>query len=191
MSEPLPPPGLLRRLRLLSARYDLQALVPPDDSLPAATLQAAQAHPGWAALLAWCHGPEACAARAWPDAGDPGPHTPAAGEALAHTLGLVLDGSLQLQACRGAGARLALRLRTKLHDVAPWRARQPTDPWDAGWLRPGETGLQALHTFTPRRPTLLLAAAALGTPHQQQAEALLGALHARSGQRLRLLCLRA
>lgn len=185
---PMPPaPPQPSLLRVLSARFDLRALEPP---LPLAepALQAAQAHAAWPGLLAWCHQPARWAVRTLP--GDTG----LAGEAgtdLAHALCLVVDGSLQLRACRGAAARLALRLRTKINDVALGRPRQPADPWDAGWLRPGREGLQALAQFTPRRPTLLVAGPALGRAHQQEAEALLRARQAQALQPLRLLLLQA
>lgn len=177
---PMPPaPPQPSLLRALSARFDLQTLEPP---LPLAepALQAAQAHAAWPGLLAWCHQPVHWAV-----------HTLAgeAGTDLAHTLCLVVDGSLQLRACRGGAARLALRLRTKVNDVAVWRPRQPADPWDAGWLRAGSAGLQALARFTPRRPTLLVAGPALGRAHQQEAEALLRARQAQAPQPLRLLVL--
>ena len=182
---PMPPapshPGFLRTL---SARYDLQALEPP---LPLAepALQAAQARADWPALLAWCHQTAQWAVHTLP--GDTGP----ADAGLAHALCLVVDGSLQLRACRGTAARLALRLRTKFHDMAVWRPRQPTDPWDAGWLRPGSGGLQALRQFTPRRPTLLVAGPALGMAHQQEAQAVLLARLAQAPHPMRLLVLQA
>ncbi len=182
---PAPPqPGLLRTL---SARFDLQALEPP---LPLAepALQAAQGHAAWPGLLAWCHQGAPGAVHTLPG------NTDLAGQAgadLAHALCLVMDGSLQLRACRGAAARLALRLRTKFNDVAVWRPRQPADPWDAGWLRPGSAGLQAFTRFTPRRPTLLVAGPALGRAHQQEAEAVLRERQAQAPQPLRLLVLQA
>ncbi len=182
MHPPPTPPGFWHTLR---ARYDLQALQPPE-GLDARRLQAAQAHPLWPELQAWCHGEARWAARPLAVADD----AQADAITLAQALGLVLDGSLQLQACRGGAQRLALRLRTKWQDMAPHR-RPASAPWDAGWLRPGASGLQALQRFTPRRPTLLLADTALGAAHRQQAEALLGMQQARSAHRLRLLWLQA
>ncbi len=182
---PAPPqPGFLRTL---SARYDLQALEPPLP-LDEPALQAAQAHAAWPGLLAWCHQDSHWAVHSLP--GDTGLAEGARVD-LAHALCLVVDGSLQLRSCRGATARLALRLRTKFNDVAVWRPRQPADPWDAGWLRPGSNGLQALAQFTPRRPTLLVAGPALGTAHQQEAQAVLLARQARAPHLMRLLVLPA
>lgn len=181
---PRPPPNFWARL---TARYDLQALQPPEELAPPA-LQAAMTHPAWPALLAWCHEGGPWAARPWPDNGA---SAGAPDVNLAHTLGLVLDGSLRLRACRGAASRLGLKLRTKLNDVSPWRVRLPADPWDAGWLRPGSAGLQALQGFQPRRPTLLVAGPELGAPHQQAAQALLAARPAQARHALRLLVLRA
>ena len=53
---------------------------------------------------------------------------------------------------------LAFRLGVKLHDAMGWRPRQPTDPWDAGWVVTTPAALHRLQTvWTPRRATLLLA----------------------------------
>lgn len=66
-----------------------------------------------------------------------------------------LDGSEQLAAARGRVAGLWLRLRVKLNDALAWRARQPSDPWDVGYLI-GE--LPDWQRFQPRRATLIVAA---------------------------------
>ncbi|RJP71736.1 MAG: hypothetical protein C4535_01955 [Comamonadaceae bacterium] len=65
-----------------------------------------------------------------------------------------LDGSDQLEAAGGAVAGLLLRLRVKRNDALWWRARQPSDPWDCGYLI-GEPA--ALRRFQPRRATLMVA----------------------------------
>lgn len=65
-----------------------------------------------------------------------------------------LDGSDQLAAAGGAMAGLLLRLRVKRDDALWWRARQPSDPWDCGYLIGAP---QALQRFQPRRATLLVA----------------------------------
>lgn len=77
--------------------------------------------------------------------------------ALAEAFSRHIDGSDQLAALTGAAARIALRLRVKWQDARWWRARQPTDPWDSGYLPDGEAALQALEAFCPRRATLLVA----------------------------------
>ncbi|MDO9435490.1 hypothetical protein [Hydrogenophaga sp.] len=64
-----------------------------------------------------------------------------------------IDGTDQLAAAGGRWAELCLRLRVKLNDAAWWRARQPADPWDAGYLI-GEP--QDWQGFQPRRATLML-----------------------------------
>ena len=76
-------------------------------------------------------------------------------QSVATQLSLDLDGSLQMQALGSAG-RIALRLKTKLHELMPSRPRQPDDPWDAGTLITSAEGLQALASFRPRRPTLIV-----------------------------------
>lgn len=68
-----------------------------------------------------------------------------------------LDGSHQLLAAGGAGAGLLLRLRVKARDVAWWRRRQPTDPWDCGYAQDEPAARQALARFEPRRATLVVA----------------------------------
>ncbi len=65
-----------------------------------------------------------------------------------------LDGSDQLAEAGGRVAGLGLRLRVKLNDALAWRARQLSDPWDAGYLI-GE--LQDWQGFQPRRATLIVA----------------------------------
>lgn len=65
-----------------------------------------------------------------------------------------LDGSGQLEAAGGAVAGLLLRLRVKRDNALWWRARQPSDPWDCGYLI-GEPA--ALRRFQPRRATLMVA----------------------------------
>lgn len=165
-------------LRSLRARYDSAALqvAPPD---PAATrVPVSQAiSPSFSqrarpALEAWC----------FAGAGDGGsplwnpwalPRVPkrfavavltgvpgapdAELPALAEAFSRHIDGSDQLAALTGAAARIALRLRVKWQDALWWRARQPTDPWDSGYLPDGEAALQALEAFCPRRATLLVA----------------------------------
>lgn len=68
-----------------------------------------------------------------------------------------LDGSDQLREAGGALGGLLLRLRVKLNDVMWWRARQPSDPWDCGYLVCEPSVRQALSRFQPRRATLMVA----------------------------------
>lgn len=152
------------------ARYDLLALRPPapGSGLTAPDAEAAQV---LRALQHWClagSGPGGCPwwrPRAMPAvqtrlavahldiAARAGDGTP---QRLTAQLMLERDGSLQLQARRTAAGRLALRARTKVHDLMWWRARQPSDPWDSGYVRDSAGGLQALTRFQPRRATLLV-----------------------------------
>jgi hypothetical protein len=68
-----------------------------------------------------------------------------------------IDGSNQLQRAGGAVGRLALRLRVKANDCLWWRARQPTDPWDSGYLIDDAAACKRLRQFLPRRATLMVA----------------------------------
>lgn len=68
-----------------------------------------------------------------------------------------LDGSHQLLAAGGALAGLMLRLRVKAYDLAWWRQRQATDPWDCGYALNEPTARAALARFAPRRATLVVA----------------------------------
>ena len=178
----------LAALKQLGARYDLAALQPPDAAC-AALATTAQGHPAWHALHAWClagssplHTKLAVAVLEGGDA--------ASAHALTQALCLERDGSLQLLACAGTAGRLALRLRTKWHDLAPWRERQPRDAWDAGFLPGSAAGLQALARFQPRRATLMVAQG-LGTPALRATCALLHARQKHYGHPVRLLLVRA
>lgn len=69
-----------------------------------------------------------------------------------------IDGSLRLEAMSTRLQTLAWRLQVKLNDARPWRARQPTDPWDAGWAVSAPSARRQLQTvWMPRRATLVLA----------------------------------
>lgn len=76
---------------------------------------------------------------------------------LAEAFSRHLDGDERLQQLRPGWPRLRLRLAVKLADSLPWRARQPGDPWDCGFLPGNEAALQALGRFLPRRATLMVA----------------------------------
>ena len=174
----------LAALKQLVARYDLAALQPPDAAC-AALATAAQGHPAWRALHAWCLAGSSPLrtklAVAVLEGGDA-----ASAHALAQALCLERDGSLQLMACASAAGRLALRLRTKRHDLAPWRERQPRDAWDSGFLPGNAAGLQALARFQPRRATLMVARG-LGAPALRATCALLHARQQHYGHPVRLL----
>lgn len=72
-----------------------------------------------------------------------------------------IDGGIRLDAMPTRAQGLAWRLRTKLNDARVWRARQPDDPWDAGWARSNPAALRRLQAgWMPRRATLVLADAA-------------------------------
>ena len=68
-----------------------------------------------------------------------------------------LDGSHQLLAAGGAWAGLLLRVRVKACDVAWWRHRQESDPWDCGYVPDEPAVHRALRHFQPRRATLMVA----------------------------------
>ena len=68
-----------------------------------------------------------------------------------------LDGDTALRALPNRLSQQALRLRVKAHDAMWWRPRQPTDPWDCGYLANTPTVRQALAHFRPRRATLMVA----------------------------------
>jgi len=76
---------------------------------------------------------------------------------LAEAFSRHLDGDTLLQQLPHGWPRLRLRLAVKLTDSLPWRARQPADPWDCGFLPGSEVALQALSRFVPRRATLMVA----------------------------------
>jgi hypothetical protein len=159
-------------LQGLRARFDalaLRAPVPRPDEAARLAGQAATAK----RLLAWCHhdaGP-AQAALAPPGARPAADQRLAVGAlrcagigdphaliAWADAFARRIDGGTQLDALPGRAAGLAFRLRVKCHDAMAWRARQPTDPWDAGWVINTPAALARLRTgWTPRRATLLLA----------------------------------
>ncbi len=154
---------------MLSARFDVAALRPPAP-LPAGQAgHPAQDHTAWPTLRHWCLAGAGPGTRPFWSPGRPPTigqrYTTAAlagadistQRALAQALCLERDGSLQLQACRTAWGRLQLRAATKLHDAMWWRARQPADAWDCGYVVDTPAGLQALARFVPRRATLMVA----------------------------------
>ena len=146
--------SLVQRLSsTLRARYDAAALRPPT---PGSVDELRPAHDAVRmAMLQACHEAASPDAPAWgllvlasPD------HS--ALQAVARTLSLQLDGSQQLLACRGAAARLWLRLRVKLQDARGGPARRSVAIWDCGHAIGTPLGLLALARLAPRRPTLVV-----------------------------------
>lgn len=152
----------------LRARFDGAVLRAPPPHRPGATarpLSAAQ-HAVWTRLHAWCFaGAGDGRSPFWRPAvlprveqrlavGRLGPGPEAERQQLVQAFSRHLDGSDQLAAAGGRLAGLWLRLRVKRDDALWWRARRPSDPWDAGQLT-GE--LHALQRFQPRRATLMVA----------------------------------
>ncbi|MDP3810477.1 MAG: hypothetical protein Q8Q78_05690 [Hydrogenophaga sp.] len=159
-----------RLLAMLRARFDgaaLRVTLPgqPDQAARAPTAtQAAQ----WAPLQAWCflgagdgssplfqptQAPQVeqrFAVAVW-SAADSAQHD------VIEAFSRHLDGSHQLLAAGGAWAGLLLRLRVKAGDVAWWRSRRPTDPWDCGYALDEPAARAALARFEPRRATLVVA----------------------------------
>lgn len=153
------------------ARFDRLALQAPATSEPVS--KTLPAPPDLRRqMLAWCHAGDGPGNSPW---WAPGAlpevqcrlavahlqaHDATLATTWADTLARQIDGSDRLDDCRGRpGAALALRLGVKLADVAWWRHRRMTDPWDAGWARPAGQGPHRLGTaFAPRRATLILAA---------------------------------
>jgi hypothetical protein len=137
-------------VRSLAARFDGDVLgvAPPRAIESGAAPTGAEALAVWARLRAWCDGP----ARFGVAVLAPGPQ--AAQAALVEAFSRELDGSQQLAAAGGALAGWLLRLRVKLRDAQWWRVRQPSDPWDAGYLI---GALPVLRRFRPRRATLMVA----------------------------------
>lgn len=97
---------------------------------------------------------------------------PAAMARLIEGFSRQLDGSDQLRAAGGGLGGWWLRLRVKLHDAMWWRARQPDDPWDCGYLVCEPSVRQALSRFQPRRATLMVADAWPADALQQVIESL-------------------
>lgn len=185
------------------ARFDQQLLSPPVLETP----QGASPQPQGSAAVAawlderlqWCHAGAYAVHRAgapplpwtWAQLALPSQHeaapTPCDERALqlhqlANKIGLLLDGSLR-------HVTLALRLRVKAFDIRPWRARQPSDPWDAGWLRRGPEALHRASSFAPRRPTLILVDASAEASSVAQLTQKLGALSGQFAYAVRLLAL--
>lgn len=170
------------RLGTLLARFDGAVLrVEPSPAIgrapapTAATRQAVEA-----ALQAWCFTGTRFALATLAR----GPAAERAG--LVEAFSRRLDGSEQLAAAGGALAGLLLRLRVKGQDAMWWRQRQPSDPWDAGYLI-GEP--QALRAFRPRRATLMVAEPELDDAPLREAVRTLAANSVGFHQPVRLLVL--
>ena len=150
-------------------RFDTQALRPPALTPDASACTQRGAAP-WAAVLAWCHQADGAA-----------PQAVLAGhgaQAWAEALACQLDGSQRL-AGLGRAAGLAWRLGLVLRET--WARRHRDDPWDAGWPLDNAAGHDHLaRHWWPRRPTLLLADAALAEPLSAVHQALAARLRAAS-----------
>ena len=134
------------------ARYDSAALLPP-------ALLATPTAAEWAdlqSLRRWClQGalPRMSIPLAIGLLRSSGPEA----ETRVQQLCLERDGSWQLAVCTSAWTRMALRLKTKWHDLQADRERQANDAWDAGYAIDTPAGWQALSVFEPRRATLIVA----------------------------------
>lgn len=154
-------------LRSLTARYDNAALSPTrlDSSLDA------HADPALITdLRAWCMTGLGSGRtpfwRPWalPDVAQrlsvallTGPAPTAQIEALARQLDR--DDELAALAAQSRRQAIALKLAVKWQELWWWRARHPRQAWDCGWLR---EDVSALASFSPRRPTLVVAQALSG-----------------------------
>lgn len=183
MTPPRPSSAsLVARAGLLLARFD-GAVMRVESTRPIAEGAGARhalAPVTWAALQAWCSTGERFALATLAQ----GPPAERAG--LVEAFSRRLDGSDQLAAAGGALAGLLLRLRVKGQDAMWWRQRQPSDPWDAGYLI-GEP--QALRAFRPRRATLMVAEPDLDGAALSEAVQTLAANSAGFHQPVRLLVL--
>lgn len=183
MTPPRPSSAsLVARAGLLLARFD-GAVMRVESTRPIAEGAGARhalAPATWAALQAWCSTGERFALATLAQ----GPPAERAG--LVEAFSRRLDGSDQLAAAGGALAGLLLRLRVKGQDAMWWRQRQPSDPWDAGYLI-GEP--QALRAFRPRRATLMVAEPDLDGAALSEAVQTLAANSAGFHQPVRLLVL--
>ena len=86
-----------------------------------------------------------------------GPAPTAQIEALARQLDR--DDELAALAAQSRRQAIALKLAVKWQELWWWRARHPRQAWDCGWLR---EDVSALASFSPRRPTLVVAQALSG-----------------------------
>jgi hypothetical protein len=158
----------------LSARFDRRVLVVTAPGLALNTPQAAPALDLAAPTERWCtqglgHG----ALPWWAPLRRPVVDLPVAFATLQtkpnhpmpawiQTLADRLDGTEVLAALPSPQHKFWYRLQVKWCDVRWWRPRQPTDPWDCGYLQPQAT-LADVAAFRPRRATLVVV---LGLPPQ-------------------------
>ncbi len=131
----------------------MSVALPGQASPPLQTPTAAQ-RSLWTPLQTWCTGEDAgppLSVAVW--TAEPGSPE----DAVIEPFSRHLDGSHQLHAAGGAVAGLLLRLRVKACDVAWWRTRRATDPWDSGYVLDQPAVREALAQFNPRRATLMVA----------------------------------
>jgi hypothetical protein len=151
----------LRLLATLLARFDGAALrvAPPGRASAPLCAPTAEQQARWAPLQRWCmsgadggRDPQTrLSVAVW--TAEPGSPQ----EALVEAFSRHLDGSHQLLTAGGALAGLLLRLRVKACDVAWWRSRRASDPWDCGYVVDEPAVREALARFSPRRATLMVA----------------------------------
>ncbi|MEO3690788.1 hypothetical protein [Roseateles paludis] len=181
--------------RSLTARYDIAALRPthPDGAdavsartaLDAEILAWSQADLGTGRAPFWRPGALPDVAQRMSVAVLTGPAPTGQIEALARQLDR--DDELAVLAAQSKRQAIALKLAVKWHELWWWRARHPRQAWDCGWLR---KDVEALASFRPRRPTLLIAQG-LPAPTVTSAVQHLLAAHASYRHAVRLLVLAA
>lgn len=150
--------SMARTSRALTARFDAAALRPFAD-----TAAAEASADRWPALRVWLGQPTAdgqapCAPAAVPllSLACSGGADVARAFSAAAALGLWLDGSLALRACRGPVQRLGMRARVKVQDVrSAWDA-QPHAVWDSGFVPDEPSAWQAFADFRPRRASFIV-----------------------------------
>lgn len=158
----------------LIARFDsalLQAPPGAPSSGCGSTHQNAAQHATWRALQSWCQaGMGSGRAPFWQPAQLPevterlrvavlraGRGTAVADLVNAFARHLDRDDELAALSARSRLQAWRLKLTVKWHELWWWRARHPRQPWDCGHLLQAPEAPQRLATFTPRRPTLIIA----------------------------------
>ena len=150
-----------RLLATLLARFDGAVLrvAPPGRPSPSLGMPSAAQRTQWAPLQSWClqgaEGGRSSQIKLSVAVWNAEPSSPQ--EVLVEAFSRHLDGSHQLLAAGGAFAGLWLRLWVKACDVAWWRPRHSTDPWDCGYVVDEPAVREALVRFSPRRATFMVA----------------------------------
>lgn len=144
----------------LTARFDTEALRPPATLFSVAEWRAPpdEWRRVWDNIRQWCvveHEARNNASEALSVARVFGGAS-ADRHSLIESLCQDLDGGVRLAACASGLGRLWLRVATKFGDLSSAAVRRADHPWDCGYAKPEETGLQALQRFRPRRSTLIV-----------------------------------